>query len=114
MGSRCHNLLFMLVIFFFLSIFCNISLASDWSRISPSDPNVVRIAQFAVTQHNSEQQTHLVYDSVIDGETYLDNVRHYKLGFLTKNNDRGYMVETYAAHVVENPNPVLILFTGPL
>ncbi|XP_076911630.1 cysteine proteinase inhibitor 4-like [Bidens hawaiensis] len=116
MGSRCHNLPFILVIFFCLSIFYNISInaSSDWSRISPSDPNVVRITQFAVTEHNSEQQTYLVYDSVVDGETYLDNGRHYKLGFLAKDAIHGYMVATYAAHVVENPNPVLILFTGPL
>ncbi|XP_076891728.1 cysteine proteinase inhibitor 5-like [Bidens hawaiensis] len=122
MSLRCHNLL--LVVLFLVSVFNNVSLAlgdktldDGWSPISPSDPYMVTIAQFAVKEHDSGHPYHLVFDSLIGGKTKHDQWRIYILTLLAKDADRGDNVGKYIARVEDRPYQnylVLVDFRGPI
>ncbi|KAM7498924.1 hypothetical protein LguiA_023338 [Lonicera macranthoides] len=56
------------------------ALAGGWQPIKdPKDPLVQEIGKFAVTEHNKEAKTNLIYESVIKGETQVVAGTNYRL-----------------------------------
>ncbi|KAK4439438.1 Cysteine proteinase inhibitor 1 [Sesamum alatum] len=56
-----------------------------WRPIdNPKDPKVVEIANFAVTEHNKEASTALVFEAVVKGETQVVAGTNYRLVIAAK------------------------------
>lgn len=62
------------------------------------DPEVLRIANFAVTEHNKEAKTNLTFVAVLKGETIVVAGLRYKLVISAKDGDsaRNYPAEVWS------------------
>ncbi|KAL8196496.1 hypothetical protein R6Q57_024791 [Mikania cordata] len=126
MGSTYQTLVFTILVFLLGSIFFNVSLASygrtilgedDWTPVTNmSDPKVVSVGNFAVTTHNLQTQSSLIFVGVVDGETKSDGGTNYKLIVAAK--DVGDVtLRNYVTLVIDRPyqnSLVLVSFEGPV
>lgn len=62
------------------------------------DPRVQEVAKFAVTEHNRQAKTNLMFDSVIKGEYQVVAGINYRLVIAAKN---GMAVNNYSAEVYD-------------
>ncbi|KAK4439441.1 Cysteine proteinase inhibitor 1 [Sesamum alatum] len=61
------------------------SIAGGWQPIdNPKDPEVVEIANFAVTEHNKEASTALAFEAVVKGEKQVVAGTNYRLVIAAK------------------------------
>ncbi|KAJ0667191.1 putative Cystatin domain-containing protein [Helianthus annuus] len=123
MGSSYHILLFTIFISLSVSFLFDISFASrgktlddGWTPIKdPRDPKVVSVGNFAVTTHNSQATSSLVFDSVVHGETKSDGGTNYNLTIAAKDGDD--TLRNYVTLVIDRPYQnsfVLVSFKGPV
>lgn len=78
-----------------------VSLVGRWQPIKePKDPYVQEIGKFAVTEHNKEAKTNLVYKTVIKGETQVVAGTNYRLIISAKD---GASSDEYQAVVWDKP-----------
>ncbi|KAK1415373.1 hypothetical protein QVD17_31154 [Tagetes erecta] len=122
MSLSYHTLLSILVVFG--CVFFSNSLVTgarildeDWSPISPTDPDFVKVASFAVSKHNEGRLTHLVFDSIVSGETKNDGGQNYKFIIAAKDGDDGGLLKKYKALVIDRPYAnmyELEYFEGPI
>ncbi|XP_011095952.1 cysteine proteinase inhibitor 5-like [Sesamum indicum] len=60
-------------------------IVGGWQPIeNPKDPEVVAIANFAVTEHNKEAKTTFAFESVVKGETQVVAGTNYRLDIAVK------------------------------
>lgn len=125
MGSSYYTFLVTILIFLLGTIFLDISpalgdktLDDSWTPIKNlSDPHVISVGEFAVTTHNTQAQTTLVFDSLADGQTKNSSGTDYKLVIAAKNGNGDDTLRNYEALVNEKPFQnfmELMYFKGPI
>ncbi|PIA60940.1 hypothetical protein AQUCO_00300453v1 [Aquilegia coerulea] len=71
-----------------------------------TSPDVQKVGQFAVSEHNKQAKTQLAYDKVIKGEQQVVQGYNYRLDIQTRNADQ---INTYVAQVYEKLDGQMIL-----
>lgn len=92
--------LFVVIVTFLLPLltFANVGV---WTPIeNPSDPDVVEIAKFAVSEYNKQSKTALKFEKVVKGETQVVSGTNYRLIVSVQN---GANTEQYETIVWDKP-----------
>ncbi|KAL1537261.1 cysteine proteinase inhibitor 5-like [Salvia divinorum] len=87
-------------------------LVGGWSTIAdPNTPQIVEIAKFAVSEHNKQAKTPLVFVSVVKGESQVVAGLNYRLE-ISVNDGGGADSGTYSAVVYSKIAPKLLELTS--
>lgn len=78
------------------------ALLGGWKPIKDvSDPNVVEIAKYAISEHNKVSKPNLVYEKVVHGKEQVVSGKKYDLTIAAKNGGGGS--KNYEAVVWDKP-----------
>ncbi|CAI9086877.1 OLC1v1020800C1 [Oldenlandia corymbosa var. corymbosa] len=82
-----------------LIISSSAALLGGFSTADPKDPQVVDSAKFAVTEHNKQNHTDLVFNKVVKAERQVVAGTNYRLGIEATDNGAAhrYIAEVYVA-----------------
>ncbi|KAJ1428677.1 Cystatin domain [Sesbania bispinosa] len=75
-------------------------LLGDWRPVNVTDPHVVSIANFSVTEYDKRSHAKLNLVRVVVGDSQLVSGTRYRLVLAAKN---GSVIEYYKARVLEKP-----------
>ncbi|KAL2245005.1 cysteine proteinase inhibitor 5-like [Sesamum indicum] len=79
MARESGSLLFVFLAILLASALNEASNVGGWQPINPKDPQVVDIANFAVTEHNKEAGSALVFQDVVKGQKQVVAGINYQL-----------------------------------
>lgn len=100
MASNFSSLVIVFLSLLFVAALANQNkVLPTWRPIQNlKDPEVLRIANFAVTEHNKEAKTNLTFVAVLKGETIVVAGLRYKLVISAKDGDsaRNYPAEVWS------------------
>ncbi|KAL0353293.1 UNVERIFIED_CONTAM: Cysteine proteinase inhibitor 1 [Sesamum angustifolium] len=104
MALKSASLLFVFLAILLASSLNEASPVGAWQPIDPKDPKVVEIANFAVTEHNKEAGSALVFQDVVKGTKQVVAGINYELVIAAGDGTPAGVRLYYQARVFEQPS----------